>query len=96
MKPAIIALWITILLAFGAESSPVLAADAQGTPQSQAPSTDPKGCAIKGNISRAGEHIYHVPGGRNYDRTKIDPDQGERWFCSEQEAQAAGWRPARR
>jgi endonuclease YncB( thermonuclease family) len=52
------------------------------------------GCRIKGNISGSGERIYHVPGGRDYDRTQINPAKGERWFCSEMEAQAAGWRRA--
>ncbi|WP_299651142.1 thermonuclease family protein [uncultured Jannaschia sp.] len=51
-------------------------------------------CAIKGNISGSGR-IYHVPGSRWYDRTRIDPGRGERWFCSEAEARAAGWRAPR-
>jgi endonuclease YncB( thermonuclease family) len=57
----------------------------------------PEGCAIKGNINRDGERIYHTPWGSQwYDRTKISPDQEERWFCSEREALDAGWRaPAR-
>ena len=50
------------------------------------------GCDIKGNINSKGERIYHVPGGRSYANTLIDPVRGERWFCSEAEAQAAGWR----
>jgi len=49
-------------------------------------------CRIKGNISRSGEGIYHVPGGRYYDRTRINENKGERWFCTETEARAAGWR----
>jgi len=53
------------------------------------------GCDIKGNINSKGERIYHVPGGRSYGNTVIDPARGERWFCSEAEAQAAGWRPAK-
>jgi hypothetical protein len=53
------------------------------------------GCAIKGNINRAGERIYHVPGSSSYDDTIIDPGNGERWFCTEQEASAAGWRAPR-
>jgi hypothetical protein len=47
---------------------------------------------IKGNISSKGERIYHLPGCRYYSSTVIDPKRGERWFCSEQEAVAAGWR----
>lgn len=52
-------------------------------------------CAIKGNVSDSGR-VYHLPGQRDYDRTRIDPARGERWFCSEAEARAAGWRRARR
>ena len=53
-------------------------------------------CRIKGNIGRTGARIYHVPGGRSYDRTRIDTSKGERWFCTEAQAEAAGWRRARR
>ncbi len=54
-------------------------------------------CPIKGNISiNTGERIYHVPGQEYYDETIISPQYGERWFCSEAEARAAGWRKARR
>jgi hypothetical protein len=28
-----------------------------------------------------------------YGQIKIDPDKGKRWFCTEAEAIAAGWRP---
>ena len=60
-------------------------------PAPAAPAAD---CAIKGNIS-GNARIYHLPGGRHYDRTGIDEAQGERWFCSPAEAEAAGWRAAR-
>lgn len=53
-------------------------------------------CLIKGNISRSGERIYHLPGGEYYGRTRINTGKGERWFCSEAEARAAGWRRSRR
>ncbi len=53
-------------------------------------------CNIKGNISvNTGERIYHVPGQRYYKQTRIDQLKGERWFCSESEALAAGWRRSR-
>jgi len=48
-------------------------------------------CRIKGNIGGSGK-IYHVPGTAAYEKTKIDAVKGERWFCSEDEARAAGWR----
>ena len=49
-------------------------------------------CPIKGNINRKGEKIYHAPWSRSYNRTRINTAKGERWFCSEAEALAAGWR----
>lgn len=52
-----------------------------------------KGCDIKGNISyRSGAKIYHVPGQEYYKTTIINPEYGERWFCTEAEARANGWR----
>lgn len=52
-------------------------------------------CRIKGNITNSGR-IYHLPGGHYYDRTRINEDRGERWFCTEANARAAGWRRSRR
>ncbi len=52
------------------------------------------GCIIKGNISGSGQ-IYHQPHNRDYENTRINETQGERWFCSTAEAEAAGWRAAR-
>jgi hypothetical protein len=66
-------------------------------PRSHAAVHVPQHCDIKGNISiNTGERIYHVPGQKYYAATRISPQYGERWFCSEAEAQAAGWRKARR
>jgi micrococcal nuclease len=65
--------------------------------QPTSPSNTQTGCLIKGNISyNTGEKIYHVPGQQFYEKTKIDTSKGERWFCSEGEAVAAGWRKAKR
>jgi len=55
----------------------------------------PEGCPIKGNISRSGARIYHMPWSPHYMRTKITAAKGERWFCDEDEAINAGWRPIR-
>ncbi len=52
-------------------------------------------CRIKGNIGSGGARIYHTPGAPSYERTVIDPGRGERWFCTEDEARAAGWRAPR-
>jgi endonuclease YncB( thermonuclease family) len=55
-----------------------------------------RGTGIKGNISKpSGERIYHVPGSGSYDETRIDEADGERWFCTEDDARRAGWRPRR-
>lgn len=53
-------------------------------------------CLIKGNISSSGEKIYHMPGQSYYDKTVIDTSRGEKWFCTEDKAQAAGWRKAKK
>jgi endonuclease YncB( thermonuclease family) len=58
----------------------------------------PAGCTIKGNVSASGK-VYHMPWNTWYDKVKMEPSRdglagGKRWFCSEQEAMAAGWRPA--
>lgn len=53
-------------------------------------------CAIKGNVSSKGEKIYHLPESRDYARVVIDEAKGERMFCSEAEAEKAGWRAPHR
>ena len=53
----------------------------------------PEGCAIKGNVSRSGL-IYHMPWSPWYQKVAMSADRGTRWFCTEAEASAAGWRPA--
>ena len=61
----------------------------------RASSRDRGACNIKGNISRnSGRRIFHVPGDRDYADTRISTSHGERWFCTESEARAAGWRRA--
>ncbi|NYJ75008.1 thermonuclease family protein [Allobranchiibius huperziae] len=59
------------------------------------PAAAPAGCRIEGNINSRGEKIYHLPGSATYDKTVITPSTGERYFCSEAAAVAAGWRAAR-
>ncbi|KAJ9523689.1 hypothetical protein QJQ45_020118 [Haematococcus lacustris] len=49
---------------------------------------------VKGNISGKGEKIYHLPGGAYYDKVLIEPEKGEQYFCTEQQAIAAGYRAA--
>lgn len=49
------------------------------------------GCVIKGNISDNG-YVYHLPECNGYSNVRIDESKGEKWFCTEAEAIAAGWR----
>lgn len=58
-----------------------------------APSPD---CTIKGNVNRSGECIYHQPSSRWYAKIQMKISKGTRWFCSVDEAEAAGCRETRR
>ena len=58
----------------------------------------PSGCTIKGNVTNSGR-IYHMPWSPWYEKVRMEDEsssniKGKRWFCSEAEALAAGWRPA--
>jgi endonuclease YncB( thermonuclease family) len=71
-------------------ASTILLASASGP---VAPSPD---CTIKGNVNTAGECIYHTPTSRWYARIQMKISKGTRWFCSVDEAEAAGCRETRR
>jgi len=49
-------------------------------------------CNIKGNINSSGDRIYHTPKSPYYYKTTINRRYGERWFCTVEEAEGAGWR----
>jgi hypothetical protein len=50
-------------------------------------------CVIKGNVNTSSKtRIYHTTSSRRYDDTDIKPEEGDRWFCTEAEAEAAGFR----
>jgi hypothetical protein len=53
-------------------------------------------CTIKGNVNRSGECIYHKPTSRWYAQIKMHVSKGTRWFCSVDDAEAAGCRETRR
>src|SRR5262249_43072254 len=55
----------------------------------------PGGCPIKGLVRRDGR-IYVLPGDPSYALRRVREARGERWFCSEQEAQAAGFKAEKR
>jgi len=71
-------------------ASTILLASASG---SVAPSPD---CTIKGNVNRSGECIYHQPTSRWYAKIEMKISKGTRWFCSVDEAEAAGCRETKR
>lgn len=49
-------------------------------------------CKIKGNIDEdTHKKSYHLLNCRDYDRVTIDRDRGEDYFCTEKEAQTAGF-----
>ncbi len=68
----------------------ILLASASG---SVAPSPD---CTIKGNVNRSGECIYHQPSSRWYAKIEMKISKGTRWFCSVDDAEAAGCRETKR
>lgn len=55
--------------------------------RTSAPSAD---CMIKGNI-RAGKQTYMLPDCPNYPDVIIDESFGDQWFCTESQAQSAGF-----
>jgi hypothetical protein len=80
----------TVIL--GALSVPVTAQAQLLAPASSIGAPSPE-CTIKGNVNRRGERIYHMPGQSHYAQVNM-ADPAKRWFCSEVEAEAAGWRRA--
>ena len=52
-------------------------------------------CKIKGNIDKStGDRLYHLPSCRHYKYIVLDLDTDENYFCSEKEAQDAGFKLA--
>jgi endonuclease YncB( thermonuclease family) len=87
------------LARLGIWQGPAIAAwDYRARAWASAEAQSPQGCTIKGNVTNAGR-IYHMPWNTWYEKVRMEPDgqsqpKGKRWFCSETEAQQAGWRPA--
>lgn len=87
--------WPAAFLIVGAAGSTFFAADSVSI-DGFAAMLPGSGCNIKGNVSiNSGERIYHVPGQKYYRDTIIRSEYGERWFCTEADARAAGWRRSR-
>jgi len=52
-------------------------------------------CVIKGNFSTSGTKLYYYPGCAQYEFAIVEKDIGEEWFCTEKEAQKAGFEKAK-
>jgi endonuclease YncB( thermonuclease family) len=57
----------------------------------EAKGKSPEGCPIKGQITGSAR-FYVLPWSPGYERARVQETRGERWFCSEQEAVAAGFK----
>jgi endonuclease YncB( thermonuclease family) len=55
----------------------------------------PDGCPIKGFVRGSGR-TYALPWSNDYQSGKLRTIKGERWFCTEEEARAAGFKPSMR
>ena len=60
--------------------------------QFSAGSDAPKGCAFKATVDRKGSRIYFSPWSPWYRKFDMDLARGDKWFCSEPEEIAAGWK----
>ena len=93
--PGILTALATLVTALGGLHTAVHHNDDPGS-SSLAPENLGENCLeIKGNIAyNSGAKIYHVPGDKDYEKTKIDISRGERFFCTESEAEENGWKRA--
>lgn len=73
--------------------TPQRPADYRSSLWEEARKAAPEGCPIKGEVSARGRH-YVTPWMSGYERVQVRPSRGGRWFCSEEEAQSAGWTPS--
>lgn len=51
-------------------------------------------CLIKGVVLSRDRRYYFAPGHPDYERRKVRETRGGRWFCTEEDALAAGWERA--
>jgi micrococcal nuclease len=62
-----------------------------GTKCTQVTNPEKPKCVIKGNINAKGERTYLFPGCASYQISKVQLHLGESWFCTEKEAEKAGF-----
>ncbi|WP_102692859.1 thermonuclease family protein [Rummeliibacillus pycnus] len=73
----------------GKDSTKGLSTKTTNQSQNNSTSSNNGMCKIKGNINSKGKKLYHLPGMNNYDAVKA-----EQMFCTEEEAQKAGFTKA--
>lgn len=49
-------------------------------------------CNVKGAVTKEGHRLYLVPTDDAHEDATVNPAEGERSFCSDEEARQAGWR----
>lgn len=49
-------------------------------------------CDVKGIVTEEGHRVYYVPTDKDYDGLTVTAARGERYFCSDDEAELAGWK----
>ena len=64
-----------------------------GSPCTQEVNVQQPSCSIKGNIGK--EHVYYTDGCYQYKNAVVELYKGDQWFCTEAEAQKAGFRKAK-
>lgn len=57
----------------------------------EAKRSSPEGCPIKG-VVRRGNKVYAMPWSEGYTGRSVKKVRGDRWFCTEEEARAAGFK----
>lgn len=55
------------------------------------PRSEHAACLVKG-IVEEGERVFYGPLDPDYPNVQVDPANGDRWFCGDDLARAAGWR----
>ncbi|MBD2744376.1 cold shock domain-containing protein [Coleofasciculus sp. FACHB-1120] len=97
IRIAIVGLIAIVAMKLSDSRSPEYSGSRSSSPNTFVTSVTKPRCNIKGNISvGTGNKIYHVLGGEDYESTRIEPASGEKWFCTEAEAIANGWRKSPR
>jgi endonuclease YncB( thermonuclease family) len=79
---------------WGGPGTPERPAEWRARLWAEAQAAAPKGCPIKGKVAgRRGDTVktYHLPWSPTYTKLRVVSARGERWFCTEAEAQAAGF-----